>query len=224
MRSIFANGRYANITATVALVVAISGGTAYAANTIRSSDIVNGQVKRVDIKKNAINSGKVANGSLKARDFRAGQLPAGPAGPAGATGATGATGAPGATGPRGPSNAFASYNPGVINWSTTFASQRTLNLPAGSFVLTGSGLGNNNGAATADVDCQLLLGGTAVADLNTLTPGAQGAAGERMTIAMTGAGTLAAPGTAELQCRSSEAGNILGASLVAVQVATLTTT
>jgi hypothetical protein len=99
MPRIFGRGRYANVTSTMALIVAL-GGTAYAANTIRSSDIVNGQVKRVDIANNAVTSGKVANNSLRVNDFRASDraLLRGPAGAAGLPGATGATGAPGAKG------------------------------------------------------------------------------------------------------------------------------
>ncbi|MGI8595226.1 MAG: hypothetical protein ACR2ML_12845 [Solirubrobacteraceae bacterium] len=40
------------MTATLALFVAL-GGTAYAANTVRSKDIVDGQVKKADLAKNA---------------------------------------------------------------------------------------------------------------------------------------------------------------------------
>lgn len=104
MKAVFGRGRYANVTSTLALVVAL-GGTAYAANTIRSSDIVNGQVKSVDIGSkqvknadlgtNSVTSAKVKNGGLLAEDFKAGQLPAG---------ATGATGTTGLTGPAGPTN------------------------------------------------------------------------------------------------------------------------
>jgi hypothetical protein len=97
MNGIFGNGRYANVTATMALVVAL-GGSAYAANTIRSSDIKNGQVKQVDLANNAVTSGKVRNGSLLSKDFKSGQLPSGPRGSTGATGANGPKGDPGAPG------------------------------------------------------------------------------------------------------------------------------
>ena len=59
-------GRYANVTSTLALIVALSG-TAYAANTVRSGDIVNGQVKRADLAKDAVTSGKVKDGALLSR-------------------------------------------------------------------------------------------------------------------------------------------------------------
>ena len=91
MAGIFGNGRYANVTATLALVVAL-GGSAYAANTVRSRDIKNGEVKRVDLANNAVTSGKVKNGALLSRDFKAGQIPAGQNGATGATGATGPKG------------------------------------------------------------------------------------------------------------------------------------
>ena len=96
----FKGTRYANVTSTMALVVALGGTGAYAANTIRSSDIVNGQVKRADIANNAVTSGKVSNGTLRIGDFRAADraLLRGPAGANGANGANGAPGAPGAKG------------------------------------------------------------------------------------------------------------------------------
>jgi hypothetical protein len=90
--------RYANVTATLALVVAL-GGSAYAATTIHSKDIANGQVKRVDLHRNAVVSSKVLDGSLLPQDFAAGQLPAGPKGDKGDPGAKGERGETGAPGP-----------------------------------------------------------------------------------------------------------------------------
>lgn len=92
MRTVFSSGRYAAVTSTVALVVALGGGTAYAAGLITSKDIKNGAVKRVDLASGAVDSSKVGDGTLTARDFRAGQLPAGPQGPAGPRGPAGPAG------------------------------------------------------------------------------------------------------------------------------------
>lgn len=90
--------------AVTLIVVVLLSGTAYAANTIRSSDIVDGQVKSRDIGKGAVKtsdirggavtSGKVRDGSLKVIDFSASDraLLTGPAGPQGATGAQGPAG------------------------------------------------------------------------------------------------------------------------------------
>jgi hypothetical protein len=60
---------YANVASTVALVLALSGGAAYAANTIYSTDIVDGEVKRPDIHNSAVNSGKVSDDSLTGIDI-----------------------------------------------------------------------------------------------------------------------------------------------------------
>lgn len=108
----FNNGRYANVTATLALVIALSG-TSYAAITITGKNIKNRTITGADIKRgtitgthiknrtirgadiagNTITSGKIRNGSLLARDFSAGQLPAGAPGAPGPAGASGAAGA-----------------------------------------------------------------------------------------------------------------------------------
>lgn len=90
----FRNGRYANVTATMALVVAL-GGTGYAASTVRSKDIKNGDVRWQDLATGSVTSMKVRDGTLIAKDFKPGTLKQGPAGPAGPAGTTGAAGAAG---------------------------------------------------------------------------------------------------------------------------------
>jgi len=86
---------YANVMATVAVFVAL-GGTSVAAisltrNSVRSKHIAKGQVKRSDIGRNAVNSRKVANNSLRLIDFKAGQIPAGPPGAPGTPGSPAAS-------------------------------------------------------------------------------------------------------------------------------------
>lgn len=81
---------YANVMATVAVFIAL-GGSSYAAvtlsaNSVKSKHLAEGAVKRSDIGKGAVNSAKVADSSLLAKDFKAGQLPAGAQGPKGDTG------------------------------------------------------------------------------------------------------------------------------------------
>ena len=80
----------------LALFVALSG-TAYAAASLPRNSVGPAQLK-----KDAVTSVKVKDGSLSATDFADGELTGGAAGPAGPAGATGPTGATGATGPRGP--------------------------------------------------------------------------------------------------------------------------
>jgi hypothetical protein len=70
---------FANVCSFLALTIALGTGTAYAANTVFSTDIVNGEVKAVDIHPEAVvagkihlgavNGDKVADGSLTAADL-----------------------------------------------------------------------------------------------------------------------------------------------------------
>lgn len=85
----FRNGRYANVTATLALVVAL-GGTSFAAVTITGRNIKNGSVKNADLGTSSVTSTKVKDRSLLAKDFKAGQLPTGAKGDKGDTGLAGA--------------------------------------------------------------------------------------------------------------------------------------
>jgi hypothetical protein len=88
-----------NAVAYLALFVAL-GGTSYAATSLSKNSVGAAQIRR-----NAVNSAKVKDRSLLARDFKAGELPAGaqgPPGPQGAGGAAGPGGAAGAQGPAGP--------------------------------------------------------------------------------------------------------------------------
>jgi hypothetical protein len=124
------------VVAIAALVVAL-GGTSYAAFHLSKNSVGAKQIKR-----NAINSSKVANGSLLKRDFKAGQLaaakggsgPAGPQGPQGEQGAPGAPGAPGqpgapgAQGPAGPTQGAASgfVNPPAVGKTLNAANKVTI--------------------------------------------------------------------------------------------------
>ena len=68
------------VIACAALLVAL-GGTSVAAITLPRASVGTAQLKA-----NAVNSAKVANGSLLRADFRSGQIPAGPPGPPGPKG------------------------------------------------------------------------------------------------------------------------------------------
>jgi hypothetical protein len=59
---------YANVMATIAVVGVLGGGAAYAANTIRSSDIVDGEVKAADLANNSVRSEKIANNQIRSAD------------------------------------------------------------------------------------------------------------------------------------------------------------
>ena len=61
---------YANVVATLALVIAVAGGTAYAANTIFSSDIVDGEVKAPDIAAGAVATSEIGKDQVQSVDVR----------------------------------------------------------------------------------------------------------------------------------------------------------
>jgi hypothetical protein len=89
---------HATVVAYLALFIALGGG-AYAAtvvkrNTVISSSIRNGHVKRIDMGRNAIDSPRVRDRSLLARDFAPGQLAQGQKGDKGDPGERGPAGDP----------------------------------------------------------------------------------------------------------------------------------
>src|SRR6476659_3594793 len=87
---------YANVVSTICLFVVL-GGTAYAATALPNNSVGSAQLKA-----NAVTSEKVRDGALLRKDFKAGQLLAGPRGSVGATGRPGARRPAGAAGHRGP--------------------------------------------------------------------------------------------------------------------------
>lgn len=126
---------YANVTSTLALVVALGGTGAYAANTIGSADIKPGAVRSSDLGKNAVTSPKVKDGALQLQDL---------AGSA-RTSASQAH----------RNGLSAALDPGTH-------SVATLPLPAGQYVLLAStGYQPSNGSKT--VGCRLKVNTTAVA-------------------------------------------------------------
>jgi hypothetical protein len=79
---------YANVAATLSLVVVLTGGVAMASGGLQPNSVGTRQLKN-----NAVVGKKVKDGSLSTADFAAGQLPAGPPGPKGNTGDPGNPGA-----------------------------------------------------------------------------------------------------------------------------------
>ncbi len=92
---------FANVVACLALFIAL-GGASYAAFKLPKNSVGTKQLK-----KNAVTGAKVKDGSLLAKDFEVGQLPAGPRGAVGPQGVAGTPGPAGATGPSGEAAATA---------------------------------------------------------------------------------------------------------------------
>ena len=98
--------------AFLALLVAL-GGTSYAVAQLPANSVGSKQLK-----KNAVTAAKVKDRSLLAKDFKSGQLPAGPRGAQGPAGPTGPAGAPGARGPAGATNVTVRVSPMAPETST----------------------------------------------------------------------------------------------------------
>ena len=70
MRRLRSRLTFANVCSLLALVIAIGTGGAYAANTIYSTDIVDGEVKAADIHSAAVQTAEVANNQIRSEDVR----------------------------------------------------------------------------------------------------------------------------------------------------------
>jgi hypothetical protein len=135
-----------------ALVVAVLGSTplgeaaynAVAPNSIGARELRNGAVTNVKLRGDAVTSGKVLNGSLRAVDFKANQLPAGPPGPKGDKGTKGDKGDKGANGSPGPPGLSGYEIVRMVNTVTTANfNDLTVTCPAGKKAL---GWGYSSGA------------------------------------------------------------------------------
>jgi hypothetical protein len=85
---------YSNVVSTLCLFILLGGG-AYAASTLPKNSVGPNQVKKdaigeSEIRKGAVRTSEVKDFSLLAKDFKAGQLPAGKPGPGGERGPAGA--------------------------------------------------------------------------------------------------------------------------------------
>jgi hypothetical protein len=93
------------IVATMALAVALSGGTAIAAGLVTSEQIKNGTIRMIDLHPStakALEGDRGPQGARGAQGVAGPAGPQGPVGPAGARGANGSNGSNGAQGPQGP--------------------------------------------------------------------------------------------------------------------------
>jgi len=166
--------RYADVVATLALFLALGGGVAYAASQLPVNSVGAAQIKP-----QAVGSSEVKDRSLRAVDFKAGELPAGPSGPAGAPGAggsqgdAGAPGTPGGTGERGPAGPTASTfvfytSPPAVDVSTngTFVfSTRTLGSRGpleltfpGRILINATAQFHNTAGSARQFGCEVYLG------------------------------------------------------------------
>lgn len=121
------------VLAIVALFVAL-GGSSYAAVALPKASVGAPQIKQ-----GAVNSKKVQDGSLLAKDFKAGQLPAGAQGPQGPQGQQGPQGPQGPAGPQGAPglSGFQIVEATPVNVDPGRTAQQTAACPAGKKAISG---------------------------------------------------------------------------------------
>jgi hypothetical protein len=201
MKRIFGTGHYANVTATMALVVAL-GGTSYAA---------------IKLPRNSVTSKTVKDRSLLSKDFKRGQIPAGKAGPAGAAGPAGPQGPQGFPGPAGvTASAYTATDAGPAIVANTNQPVGSIALPGGgNWVVTAKFIANNTGA-DASLDCSLTIGSVTKDSLGS--GGTDfGVGGSAQTLTGAGAGSDAA-----VVCTTTAtAGNYEAISLTALRVSSV---
>jgi hypothetical protein len=208
---------YANVMATAAMFIALGGGS-YAALKLPANSVGAKQLRR-----DAVTSSKVKNGSLLRSDFKVGQVPAGPQGPAGPTGSPGPTGAPG---PVGPSNAYAAVrDSGPSGLSTTGTTVATLaNLPAGSYAVIAKTELHSD--ANTDVLCTLTAGNDS--DQSESFVGPSGGAGSVFVdvLALAVTHTFSGTGEATVSCLRDLAANVTVSKtkIIATKVDSVTST
>ena len=214
MKRIFRQGRYANVTSTMALVLAL-GGTSYAA---------------VKLPANSVTSKTVKDKTLLKKDFKPGQIPAGKTGAAGPAGAQGPAGAAGAQGPKGDPGiqgpgggappAWFKFEEADTAIQAGNQTVQSINLPAGSFVVTAKLMAVNTGA-DASISCALVLNPNNTAIDNLGAGGSDFGVGSA-SFTLVGAGTLASAGSVEVRCNTGATGTYSAKSIVATQASTLT--
>ena len=140
----------------------------------------------------------------------------GPQGPQGLPGTDGAQGAPGPQGPAGPAGTSAVYTAGgsttSVDHNNNYVTSVVLNVPAGTYAVTGTAVIANSDSDTQTAGCSLNLGdqtGAIVAGTND---------DEVVTIAVVGAFTFAGPGTIALGCGGYKISMLSNSKLMAIKV------
>jgi hypothetical protein len=216
------------VISVVALFVAL-GGTGYAALRLPKNSVGAAQIKT-----GAVGTSEVKDHSLRLKDFRSGQIPAGARGAVGPAGANGHDGTPGA---RGPSDAYVSGNVTPANDSNS----ASVSVPAGDYVVAASGeafyfrTDSNYPATDAETNCSLTSAGDSGHNVGTFaTVPAHGylngtERGGLATVSQNSAFHLTSAGTISYSCANASSGTkdasatLLYANMrvTAIQVGTL---
>lgn len=213
---------YANVMVTLLAFVVLCGGVAVAAGELGRNTVGTPQLKR-----DAVTSAKVKDGSLQPQDlaksFRPATPPgpAGPAGPTGPQGPEGRRGFEGPPGPRGPSNGYqVQLQEAVSELSASLSPVVSLEVPPGSYFAIATVEADTENEFTGGINCRLINGvggpgSLAVQRFQTIR--ADGV--DNLTL--TSEFNVAAGQDLNLQCNrdgDSEKVRVLQANIVAVQL------
>jgi hypothetical protein len=165
---------YANVTASLALFIAL-GGTSYAVTQLPRNSVGNRELKS-----NAVTSAKIRDGAVGAADIAA-NARGGPRGPRGAQGPSGEPGTPGAAGVPGPSETIQVRPDGTVqipNASRSPATLASITLAPGTWLIDGRATVVHDGSPSF-YDCVLKTTGGKVLGIQTaqvgnVAPGALG--------------------------------------------------
>ena len=217
MRRLRGKLTYSNVISTLCLMLLLGGGTAYAATHLPKNSVGAGQLK-----KGAVTPAKLSAGAKAA--LIGPQGPVGPQGSVGDKGDRGDKGDQGDQGARGPSNAVTKFDPTAVAWATTPTTIESVDLGAGSWVVSATGQAVNHESSAEGAECRLIVGGTPVDASGELFLAAFPQPGAKQAVSLTGGATVAAGATAELQCEATFAnGQIVDPSITAIQVGELKT-
>lgn len=196
------------VVGMTALVVALSG-TAYGQDAVTAAAKL---VKNGNLATNAVTSAKVKDGSLLAKDFKSGQLPAGARGADGAQGSQGPRGQQGLQGvagpggARGPSDAFSAFRDTQASVPTGGTQQPVLtltDLPAGRYVIVAKATVNNGTNTERYVSCRLTAGTDT--DDSDIGVGTNAGFLDLNSVSLTVVHEFGAPGSAVLSCNNNGA-------------------
>jgi hypothetical protein len=228
MKRITAHLSYANATATLALLFALSGGAIAATGGFSSG----GKLQACANEEGGLKLLKAGKHCKRGQKTLAWNVtgPAGATGSAGAKGATGAQGAPGTPGTQGkegqqgPSNGFQVFNdaPGAV--SNTSKTVATLAVPSGSYLVTAKLWAVNSSASRIELECQLINDVNGDKDETDVTAEAEGTTSffGRSTVSLEAASKFGVPGRWLLKCDAFNAPiNVEDVKLQAIQVASL---
>jgi hypothetical protein len=184
---------FGNITALMALVVAL-GGTSYAAisipkNSIGSAQIKKGAVANSDLHGNAVTAAKIKDGSLVRADFAASELPAGPRGLTGAIGPKGEQGIQGIQGLVGTTGAATvQHLQAAADLGDGLKASYDVYCPAGQQAIAGGVRGDDTASEATSVTSSR----PAISAANTEPPvNGQGFTGWRVTVVNLAGGVVA---------------------------------